>query len=131
MVRIRLKRTGARNLPCYRVVVMDQRSTRDGRSIEEIGFYDPKHNKETLQIDRYDFWIARGAQPSDTVADLARRVKNPEAEAKRQEEAQAKKDAAAKKKAEEAAKEAAKKAEAEKAEKAEEEKAEESTEAAE
>ena len=75
MVRIRLKRTGTRNRSCFRVVVMDQRSTRDGRSIEEIGFYDPNQNEERLTLDRYDYWIANGAQPSRTVADLARRIK--------------------------------------------------------
>jgi small subunit ribosomal protein S16 len=115
MVRIRLKRTGTRNLPCYRVVVVDQRSTRDGRTIEEIGFYDPCHDTERLDVERYDFWIARGAQPSNTAADLARRAKDPETEAKKKAEAQAKADAAAQKKAEE---EAAAKAAAEKEAKA-------------
>ena len=76
MVRIRLKRTGTRNRSCFRVVVMDQRSTRDGRSIEEIGFYDPNQDEERMQLDRYDYWVANGAQPSQTVADIARRIKN-------------------------------------------------------
>jgi len=115
MVRIRLKRTGTRNRPCYRVVVVDQRSTRDGRTIEEIGFYDPCHDTERLDVERYDFWLGRGAQPSDTAADLARRAKDPENEAKKRAAAQEKADAEAKKLAEEeaAAKEAAEKAEAE------------------
>ena len=128
MVRIRLKRTGTRNLPCYRVVVVDQRSTRDGRTIEEIGFYDPCHNEERLNIERYDHWIGQGAQPSNTAADLARRAKDPETEAKKKAEAQAKADAAAQKKAEEEAaakaaaeKEAKEKADAEAKAKAEEE----------
>jgi len=76
MVRIRLKRTGTRNRSCFRVVVMDQRSTRDGRSIEEIGFYDPLNNEERLKMDRYEHWLGRGAQPSKTVADIARRIKD-------------------------------------------------------
>jgi small subunit ribosomal protein S16 len=76
MVRIRLKRTGTRNRSCFRVVVMDQRSTRDGRSIEEIGFYDPNQEEERLTLDRYEYWLANGAQPSKTVADIARRIKN-------------------------------------------------------
>ena len=102
MVRIRLKRTGTRNLPCYRVVVVDQRATRDGKTIEEIGFYDPRHDEERLNLERYDHWIARGAQPSDTAADLARRVRDPKAEAKRIEKLKANK--AAKVDAEEATK---------------------------
>ena len=110
MVRIRLKRTGTRNLPCYRVVVVDQRSARDGRTIEEIGFYDPCHDTERLDVERYDHWIGQGAQPSQTAADLARRAKDPEGEAKKKAEAQAKAEAEAKKKAEE---EAAAKAKAE------------------
>jgi small subunit ribosomal protein S16 len=55
---------------------MDQRSTRDGRSIEEIGFYDPLHNEERLKMDRYEHWLGCGAQPSKTVADIARRIKD-------------------------------------------------------
>ena len=113
MVRIRLKRTGTRNLPCYRVVVVDQRSARDGRTIEEIGFYDPCHDTERLDTERYDYWIARGAQPSDTAADIARRAKDPETEAKKKAEKQAKADAAAKAKADAEAKAAAEKAKAE------------------
>ena len=118
MVRIRLKRTGTRNLPCYRLVVVDQRSTRDGRTIEEIGFYDPQHDNERVDVERYDYWIGQGAQPSRTAADLARRAKDPEGEAKKRAEVQAKADAAAKKKADE---EAAAKAAAEKEAKAKEE----------
>jgi len=126
MVRIRLKRTGTRNLPCYRVVVVDQRSSRDGKTIEEIGFYDPRHDKETLNLERYDHWIAQGAQPSDTAADIARRAKDPEAEAKKKAAKEAKLAEAAKaKEAEEkkAAEEAAKAKAAEEAAKAEAEKA--------
>ena len=99
MVRIRLKRTGTRNLSCFRVVVVDQRSTRDGRTIEEIGFYDPQHNEENLNLERYSYWAGRGAQPSETVADMFRRVSDPEAEAKRKAESDKKLEAAAKVKA--------------------------------
>ncbi len=94
MVRIRLKRTGTRNLPCYRVVVVDQRATRDGKTIEEIGFYDPRRDEERLSLERYDYWIARGAQPSGTAADLARRVRDPKAEAERAKKVEANKPAA-------------------------------------
>lgn len=99
MVRIRLKRTGTRNLSCFRVVVVDQRSTRDGRTIEEIGFYDPQHNEENLELERYNYWKGRGAQPSETVADIFRRASDPEAEAKRKAESDKKIEAAAKVKA--------------------------------
>ena len=98
MVRIRLKRTGTRNLSCFRVVVVDQRSTRDGRTIEQVGFYDPRNNEEKLDLDRYDHWVSQGAQPSQTVQDLSRRMKDPEAEAKRREETRKKAEHAAKEK---------------------------------
>ena len=99
MVRIRLKRTGTRNLACFRVVVVDQRSTRDGRTIEEIGFYDPQHNEENVDLERYNYWKGRGAQPSETVAGIFRRASDPEAEAKRKAESDKKLEVAAKAKA--------------------------------
>ena len=113
MVRIRLKRTGTRNLSCFRVVVVDQRASRDGKTIEEIGFYDPRHDEERLNLERYDHWIGRGAQPSDTAADIARRAKDPEAQAKKKAELKAKADAEAKAKADAEAKAAAEKKAAE------------------
>ena len=71
-VKIRLRRMGARNNPFYRVVVADSRSPRDGRFIEEIGYYDPKSNPEVIKIDaeKAKDWIAKGAQPTDTVKRL-------------------------------------------------------------
>ena len=75
-VRIRMKRTGGTNNSCYRVVVMDQCAQRDGKAIEEIGFYNPNSKVETLKVDRYDYWISVGAQASDTVKSVADRVKN-------------------------------------------------------
>jgi len=70
MVRIRLRRVGAKKQPSYRVVVADQRSPRDGRFIEIIGHYDPRTDPPTVVIkeDRALFWLQRGAQPSDAVA---------------------------------------------------------------
>ena len=65
------------NRPYYKVVVADSRSPRDGKFIEIIGTYDPKkigHNS-TLKIDRVEYWIARGAQPSDTVRSLLKKNK--------------------------------------------------------
>src|SRR3954463_10030123 len=74
-VSIRLRREGAKNRPYYKVVVTDKRSPRDGKFIEIIGTYDPKkpgHNS-TLKLDRAEYWIARGAQPSDTVRSLMKK----------------------------------------------------------
>src|ERR1700730_6923314 len=76
-VSIRLRREGALNRPYYKVVVADSRSPRDGKFIEIIGTYDPKktgHNS-TLKIDRVEYWMARGAQPSDTVRSLPKKNK--------------------------------------------------------
>ena len=76
-VSIRLRREGAKNRPYYKVVVADSRSPRDGKFIEIIGTYDPKkrdHNS-TLKLDRAEYWIARGAQPSDTVRSLIKKNK--------------------------------------------------------
>ncbi len=72
MVRIRLRRQGAKKQPSYRVVVADQHAPRDGRIIENIGFYNPRTDPETVSIDaeRARYWLSVGAQPSDTVARL-------------------------------------------------------------
>ena len=96
-VTIRLRREGARNRPYYKVVVADSRSPREGKFIEIIGTYDPKkpdHNS-TLKLDRAEYWIARGAQPSDTVRSLIKKNKDPEAAAKKAAAVAAKKAAAA------------------------------------
>jgi|SRR6266571_662352 len=77
-VSIRLRREGAKNRPYYKVVVADRRSPRDGKFIEIIGTYDPKkpgHNS-TLKLDRAEYWISKGAQPSDTVRSLIKKNKN-------------------------------------------------------
>lgn len=76
-VAIRLRREGALNRPYYKVVVADKRSPRDGKFIEMIGTYDPKkpgHNS-TLKLDRAEYWISKGAQPSDTVRSLIKKNK--------------------------------------------------------
>jgi len=96
-VSIRLRREGSLNRPYYKVVVADSRSPRDGKFIEIIGTYDPKkpgHNS-TLKLDRAEYWISKGAQPSDTVRSLIKKNKNPEAAAKKVAAAAAKKTAAA------------------------------------
>ena len=76
-VSIRLRREGTKNRPYYKVVVADSRSPRDGKFIEIIGAYDPKvkgHNS-TLNIDRVEYWMSKGAQPSDTVRSLIKKNK--------------------------------------------------------
>ena len=75
MVKIRLKRMGAKKAPFYRVVVADSRYPRDGRFIEEIGYYNPLTNPVEVKIDAEAAkkWIANGAQPTDTVKDLLKK----------------------------------------------------------
>lgn len=74
MVRLRLKRFGRTHQPFYRLNAIDQRSPRDGKPIEQLGFYDPCLKDESKQVvfkaDRIRYWLGVGAQPSDTVRDL-------------------------------------------------------------
>ena len=76
MVKIRLRRMGAKKAPYYRIVVADSRSPRDGRFIEEIGTYDPmaENEKITVNMERAKYWIANGAQPTDTVRGLLKKL---------------------------------------------------------
>ena len=76
MVKIRLRRMGAKKAPYYRIVVADSRSPRDGRFIEEIGTYDPmaEDNKVNVEMDRVEYWIRNGAQPTETVRGLLKKV---------------------------------------------------------
>jgi small subunit ribosomal protein S16 len=76
MVRIRLRRTGKKKQPHYRVVVADQRAPRDGKFIEIIGHYSPTQQPKVLHIkhDRARYWLGVGAQPSDTAAYLLKQV---------------------------------------------------------
>ena len=73
-VKLRLKRTGRRHLPYYRLNAIDSRSPRDGRAIEELGLYDPLQKDPDKQInfkrERIEYWLSVGAQPSETVANL-------------------------------------------------------------
>lgn len=68
-VKIRLRRMGAKKAPFYRIVVADSRYPRDGRFIEEIGYYDPTKNPSVVKVDaeKAKAWMANGAQPTDTV----------------------------------------------------------------
>ena len=70
MLKIRLKRVGARKQPSYRVVIADSRAARDGRFVEQVGHYNPRTEPATIEIDeeRVSMWVRRGAQPSASVA---------------------------------------------------------------
>ena len=74
-VKIRLRRMGAKKAPFYRIVVADSRYPRNGRFIEEIGYYDPMKETAALSVDndKAAQWIKNGAQPTDTVRDLLKR----------------------------------------------------------
>ena len=74
-VKIRLRRMGSKKAPFYRVVVADSRFPRDGRFIEEIGYYDPTKEPAVVKIDaeKAQKWIANGAQPTDTVKALLKK----------------------------------------------------------
>ena len=76
MVKIRLRRMGAKKAPYYRIVVADSRSPRDGRFIEEIGIYNPTTNPAELKVDteRAQAWIKTGAQPTETVKALLKKA---------------------------------------------------------
>ena len=75
-VKIRLRRMGMKKHPFYRVVVADERSPRDGRSIEEIGYYNPMTQPAEIKIDndRACYWLKNGAQPTDTVRVLLKKT---------------------------------------------------------
>ncbi|QDU72409.1 30S ribosomal protein S16 [Mucisphaera calidilacus] len=78
MVRLRLKRFGRRHHPFYRLNAMDIRTRRDGREIEQLGYYDPCNKNEDQQFhvkeDRVRYWLSVGAQPSETVANLLKKA---------------------------------------------------------
>ncbi len=73
MVKIRLRRMGHRSRPTYRVIAIDSRRARDGEYLESVGSYDPRTKALDLKSERVDFWLARGAKPSETVGRLIRR----------------------------------------------------------
>ena len=76
MVKIRLRRMGAKKAPYYRIIVADSRSPRDGRCIEEIGSYNPLTEPATITVDaeKAQQWIKNGAQPTDTVKALLKKA---------------------------------------------------------
>lgn len=75
MVKMRLKRIGAKKAPTYRIVIADSRSPRDGRFIEQIGYYNPLTNPADIKIDaeKAKTWLANGAQPTETVRSLLKK----------------------------------------------------------
>lgn len=79
-VRIRLARHGAKKRPFYRIVVADQESRRDGRFIEIVGTYDPLKEPAdvSLKNDRIDYWLGKGAKPTDTVRNIIKKEKSSE-----------------------------------------------------
>jgi len=76
-LKIRLSRFGTKNEPHYRVVVAEARSRRDGDAVEQIGAYNPnsKGNPLTIKLDRVDYWIAKGAKPTDTLHAMIKRAR--------------------------------------------------------
>jgi small subunit ribosomal protein S16 len=78
VLRIRLRRTGARKRPSYRVVVAEANAPRDGRYVDHLGFYDPLTDPTTIEIDqeKAKAWIQKGAKPSDRVAKLLNRIQS-------------------------------------------------------
>ena len=73
---LRLKKIGAKNNSCFRIVAMDRKSARDGKPIEELGFYDPRHKDEKCNLERAEYWLSVGAQPSDTVKAIVKRAQD-------------------------------------------------------
>ena len=84
MLSIKLRRTGSTKRPYYRVVVADSRAWRDGRFVEVLGHYDPRRSPAVVKIDaeRAEYWIGKGARPSDTVRSMLKKDKKKAAAAK-------------------------------------------------
>ena len=75
MVKIRLARIGRKNIPFYRIVVTDSKKARDGEYIEKVGHYDPRKKDLKMNRGRIEYWISKGAQPTNTVAKLIAKEK--------------------------------------------------------
>ena len=91
MVRIRLARHGSKKKPFYHITVADQRRSRDGRFIERVGYFNPvaKGNAQEylIELDRVDYWLSKGAQPTDMVKKLVSRARKETAELPSKDEA--------------------------------------------
>lgn len=74
MLKLRLKRTGKKRSPSYRLVIMENSSRRDGRPIEEVGYYDPISKKYHFEIQKIQKWLTYGVKPTETVANLLKKA---------------------------------------------------------
>ena len=86
MVKIRLTRIGRRKIPAYRVVVIDSKKARDGKYIESVGHYDPRSKEVKINLDRIEYWISKGAQPTVRVAKIIAKDKDKEMEKEKEKE---------------------------------------------
>jgi len=74
MLKLRLKRTGRKRSPSYRLVIMENTSRRDGRPIEEVGYYDPLTKKYKFEVEKIKKWLSYGVQPTETVSSLLKKA---------------------------------------------------------
>ena len=74
MLKLRLKRIGRKRAPSYRLVVMESSTRRDGRPVEEVGFYNPISKESKFEIEKIKQWLSYGAQPTETVANLLKKA---------------------------------------------------------
>ena len=74
MLKLRLKRTGRKRSPSYRLVIMENTSRRDGRPIEEVGYYDPLTKKYKFEVEKIKKWLSYGVQPTETVLSLLKKA---------------------------------------------------------
>jgi len=74
MLKLRLKRTGRKRSPSYRLVIMENSSRRDGRPIEELGYYDPLTKNYKFEVDKIKKWLSYGVKPTETVSSLLRKA---------------------------------------------------------
>jgi len=75
MLKLRLKRTGRKRSPSYRLVIMENNSRRDGRPIEELGYYDPLTKNYKFEVDKIKKWLSYGVKPTETVSSLLKKAK--------------------------------------------------------
>jgi len=75
MLKLRLKRTGRKKQPSYRLVIMENKSRRDGRPIDEVGYYNPITKQSKLKVDKIVIWLNLGVKPTDTVLNLLKQSK--------------------------------------------------------
>jgi len=74
MLKLRLKRTGRKRSPSYRLVIMENTSRRDGRPIEEVGYYDPLTKNSKFDVEKIKKWLSHGVQPTETVSSLLKKA---------------------------------------------------------